>query len=47
MLILIGIILYLLYYAFYVKKISLKRYNLKNILNDDYEYKMSDNTGLK
>jgi hypothetical protein len=46
-LILIGIILYLLYYAFYVKKISLKRYNLKNILNDDYEYKTTDNIGLK
>ena len=46
-LILICIIIYLLYYAFYVKKISLKKYGFKNIFIEDFEYKTSDYTGLK
>jgi len=45
--ILIGIILFLLYYAFYVKKITLKKNNFKNIFNDDFEYKTSFYSGLK
>lgn len=47
LLILIGIIIFLLYYAFYVKKISLKKYGFKNIFIEDFEYKTSDYTGLK
>lgn len=46
-LILICIIVFLLYYAFYVKKISLKKYGFKNIFIEDFEYKTSDYTGLK